>query len=253
MPPRADDLRGWHTLEVSSTARMARWAGQALPSLVTRHSQEWDSGSRGESVRTHCKGTRLLDGTSHGTCAMCTQHRLGFHHRAAPDGGKLGAARPRVPPRASRWRGREVAVGARPQRPGLAQDHLHTPHEPAAPPCAPTLSGQAAATCGDQTLFPACPWFCLNCLNQEAVPGESGGDGGPPAEHSGGSKGPSSRWAGAKGTSLRARQGLEVLPGLGRVSRGPFEPGCGAEPGELEKSRGFLPSCLSPASKPCDS
>lgn len=87
MPPRADDLRGWHTLEVSSTARMARWAGQALPSLVTRHSQEWDSGSRGESVRTHCKGTRLLDGTSHGTCAMCTQHRLGFHHRAAPDGG----------------------------------------------------------------------------------------------------------------------------------------------------------------------
>lgn len=87
MPPRADDLRGWHTLEVSSTARMAGWAGQALPSLVTRHSQEWDSGSRGESVRTHCKGTRLLDGTSHGTCAMCTQHRLGFHHRAAPDGG----------------------------------------------------------------------------------------------------------------------------------------------------------------------
>lgn len=62
-----------------------RMGGTSTP--VTRHSQEWDSGSRGESVRTHCKGTRLLDGTSHGTCAMCTQHRLGFHHRAAPDGG----------------------------------------------------------------------------------------------------------------------------------------------------------------------
>lgn len=85
MPPGAADLRGWHTLEVFQHGRDDRVGGTGTP--VTRHSQEWDAEVRGgTSVRTDCKGTRLLDGTSHGTFATCTQHRLGLHHRAAPDG-----------------------------------------------------------------------------------------------------------------------------------------------------------------------